>query len=497
MSKVARSISLEDWEEKTKLSEKQNQSVYELQNACAELPLPPNWYIQDKMAGSPIATPGFQTPEQSTYTSGPVNPHFLASRLLGSDSIKRTLSTANLLAEATAADTAAEKQMANEIGYRKPIDTLQEFFDWFTAVETEMERGQEDVYQNHLSTVLLYQNVCEEFLEDLKATCQLFDDLKENYSFVDLRTRSIQEACETLLKEQERLTHVADGLSSRLAYFNQLESVVKLFNSPGEDICLKPEFIPMLDKLDECINYMQEHPEFRDAELYHMRFRQCMTRGITLIKMYVVSTIKKLTQDIYNEIRDKNKKNAALSTGKHIIMLYVKFNTIAPTIKSLTAQVEKRCVQKEYQSIYDEMLYNYFRSRQQLLNPLITKKLQDLKKNETDLLTFVKDSCAYMMGLCSDEYNLFYNFFQKSSEQKLYNYLDQLTRHLYNHLRPRIIHENNTTILSELCNVFLMYVMQDENDSVLGITEDANEVKFGPLIRNILEDTQARLSYLT
>jgi hypothetical protein len=33
--------SLEDWEEKTRLSELENQSVFELHDSCAELPLPP------------------------------------------------------------------------------------------------------------------------------------------------------------------------------------------------------------------------------------------------------------------------------------------------------------------------------------------------------------------------------------------------------------------------------------------------------------------------
>lgn len=43
MSRVARGISLEEWEEKTKLDDKTKQSVYDIQEACAELPLPPNW----------------------------------------------------------------------------------------------------------------------------------------------------------------------------------------------------------------------------------------------------------------------------------------------------------------------------------------------------------------------------------------------------------------------------------------------------------------------
>lgn len=43
MARVTRGISLEEWEEKTKLTEKEKQSVYDLQDACTELPLPSNW----------------------------------------------------------------------------------------------------------------------------------------------------------------------------------------------------------------------------------------------------------------------------------------------------------------------------------------------------------------------------------------------------------------------------------------------------------------------
>lgn len=299
-----------------------------------------------------------------------------------------TLSTANLLAEATAAESKAEKSVADAIGSNKSIETLQEFFDWFATMETEMERGQEDVYRNHLSIVDLYQKACDEFLVDLNATCQLFDDLEKDYSFVDLRTKSIQQACENLLDEQHRLTRLADGLAERLAYFNELEPIAKLFNSSVDDICLHPDFIPMLDKIDSCIEYMQEHQQYRDSELYLMRFRQCMTKGITSIKMYVVSKIKNLGYEVYKQV---NTKDATM--GKQMTMYYVKFKTIAPTIKSLTAQVEKRCEgHKEYQSLYEDMIHAYFQTRQQLLGPLLSKKIQQLGPNDKDLLGFVCDN---------------------------------------------------------------------------------------------------------
>jgi hypothetical protein len=36
-----------------------------------------------------------------------------------------------------------------------------------------------------------------------------------------------------------------------------------------------------------------------------MRFRQCMTRGITIIKMYAVSTIKNLGYEVYKQVNSK------------------------------------------------------------------------------------------------------------------------------------------------------------------------------------------------
>ena len=52
---------------------------------------------------------------------------------------------------------------------------------------------------------------------------------------------------------------LADLMASKLSYFHQLEAVTRLFNAPGDDVCLRPEFAPMLKKLDECLTYVQEN----------------------------------------------------------------------------------------------------------------------------------------------------------------------------------------------------------------------------------------------
>ncbi|KAL0096522.1 Sec34-like family-domain-containing protein [Phycomyces blakesleeanus] len=436
---------------------------------------------------------GVRTPESfsSTPTLSPLNAGALSSRL--SALSPRSRSAINLLAETTAADYAAEQRSAQEIGSNKPIETLQQFFDWFATRESEMEKDQEDIYRNYLSVVVLYREACDNFLEDLHGTLGVFGELGDEYAFVEQRTRALQTTCEELLQEQDRLTHLADALAERLAYFNHLEPIAKLFNSPGDDICLRPEFIGMLQTLDECIEYMQQHVSYRDSELYLMRFRQCMTRGMTLIKMYAVSTIKAVGYEMYKQMSPKT-NDTSTNFGKQTNLFYVKFRAIAPTIKTLTGQLEKRCQgHKEYQALYQDILSAYFQTRQQLLSPVISRKIQQLGPSGGELVQFAQNGCAYMMTLCSDEFNLFYNMFP-SGEEDLYAYLDELTSYLYDHLRPRIIHENRIETLSELCGIFQVYIMQDDYQTG-DEREGGHRLMFGNLIRNVLEDAQGKLVF--
>lgn len=132
----------------------------------------------------------------------------------------------------------------------------------------------------------LYRQACDEFLEQIDTTAKLFVDLDGNFRYVEERTRALQLACEKLLQEQVRLsrlphtisslfdrsfttvliissqdhlTALADGISSKLAFFNQLEAITKIFNAPGEHVVLQDEFVPMLEKLDECLEYVQDN----------------------------------------------------------------------------------------------------------------------------------------------------------------------------------------------------------------------------------------------
>ncbi|KAG0934174.1 hypothetical protein G6F57_009357 [Rhizopus arrhizus] len=420
-------LSLESWEEKTQLSDVQKQTVHDLQEACIDLPLPSSWYV-NKWTHSPIHTPP----------------------------LKRNLSTADLLS--TPQPT------------KGTIETLQSFHDWFAVLEQEMDQG--DVYRDHLQKVVRYRDACDHFLDCLDETKEVLKKVEEDYGWVLEKTRMVQ--AEPILKRQLQLTRLADGLADRLSYFNPLENVARLLNSSKENVCLDPEFIPVLNQLDQCIAYMNEHAHYRDAELYLIRFRQYMTRGMTLIKMYSVSTLKNLGQDIYKQLKDPS-----VSIGKQTTLCFVKFKSMAPTMKSLIHQIEKRCKEhEEYQSLYDDILYTYFQTRHYLLVLIITRKLQS---DTTALVSMAKSECAYMMNMCTDEFNLYHHFFQSSEEDRLYQYLELLTQQFYNHLWSKINREQDKKILSELCSLFSMYVTQDEqcNHLFAIVEEESKQVQVG------------------
>ncbi|CAG8532098.1 6020_t:CDS:10 [Funneliformis mosseae] len=457
-------ITLEEWEAKTQLTETQRQGVLELQDACAELPLPEG-FLSDLGPGTPQRT---ASPTPSVKDNHKQTPY---SRLSSSPlPIPKSRSTTNLLAaEFQAAEAAAASTPDASLGIPQPIETTQQFFDWFARMEADMEKDQEDVYRNFLVVVTMYRESCDKFLEQIDTTVKLFNDLDDNFKFVEERTKALQTACEKLLDEQNNLTSLADSISAKLSYYNELETITKLFNSPGENICEQKEFIPILAKLDECLEYMQSNLRYRDSELYLMRFRQCMTRGMALIKMYFISAIKGLGLEI------AKKNNQIVHSTVQSALFYIKFRAIAPKLKELVNEIEERCPSH----------------REYLLIPVIYSKIQELGLTGQDILSFARNGYAYLLNLCSDEYSLFYNFFS-TGEDDLYGNLDLLCSYMYDYLRPRIIHETNIETLSELCTILQMHSNQD---NVKSGESEGQRLQFSHLIRNVLQDTQQRLVF--
>lgn len=91
---------------------------------------------------------------------------------------------------------------SNPLEISRPIETPQQFHDWFSLVATSLETDQEAVYRTHLAELTSYVERCGGMLEGLEDVRGLLSEMEANYRFVEENSRTLQGACETMLDEQ-------------------------------------------------------------------------------------------------------------------------------------------------------------------------------------------------------------------------------------------------------------------------------------------------------
>uniref|UniRef100_A0A671T3X9 Conserved oligomeric Golgi complex subunit 3 n=1 Tax=Sinocyclocheilus anshuiensis TaxID=1608454 RepID=A0A671T3X9_9TELE len=367
------------------------------------------------------------------------------------------------------------------------IQTAQQFFSWFSKLQVQMDQDEASKYRCTRDVLSVCQEQCDSILSDVNAALERLDSLQKQYLFVSTKTGTLHEACEQLLKEQSELVDLAESIQQKLSYFNELENINTKLNSPTLSVNSEG-FIPMLSKLDECIEYVSSHPHFKDYPVYLTKFKQCLSRAMLLIKSHTVSSLQNLTAQL-----TKRDPLGAPNADNAFTLYYVKFRAAAPKVRRLIEQVEQRSNKiPEYQQLLDEIHQCYLEQREVLLSPSINSTFTDLtSQNNKDHCALVRSGCAFMVHVCQDEHQLYNEFFSKPSS-KLDELLEKLCVSLYDVLRPLIIHVVHLETLSELCGILKNEMLEDHVQN--------NEVQlaaFDAVVKQMLEDVQERLVYRT
>uniref|UniRef100_A0A671TMP9 Conserved oligomeric Golgi complex subunit 3 n=1 Tax=Sparus aurata TaxID=8175 RepID=A0A671TMP9_SPAAU len=340
------------------------------------------------------------------------------------------------------------------------IETAQQFFAWFAKLQANMDQDDSVKYRKTRDDLNCYQEQCDAILKDVSAALEHLDSLQKQYLFVSNKTGTLHDSCERLLKEQSELVDLAESIQQKLSYFNELENINTKLNSPTLSVNSEG-FIPMLSKLDDCIEYVSSHPSFKDYPVYLAKFKQCLSKAMHFMKIHIVNTMQNLTSQL--------------------------------TKRSLIEQIEQRTEKiPEYHQLLDEIHQCYLDQREQLLSPSITSTITDLtNQNSKDHCALVRSGCAFMVHVCQDEHQLYNEFFSKPT-LKLDELLEKLCLSLYDVLRPLIIHIIHLETLSELCSILKNEMLEDHvhnNAAQLGA--------FDAVVKQMLEDVQERLVYRT
>ncbi|KAH1500984.1 hypothetical protein KXX52_008767 [Aspergillus fumigatus] len=265
-----------------------------------------------------------------------------------------------------------------------------DFVQWYSEIENDLLESSYDEYQSCLQELQTSKSHLDALLSDTSSTLDLLRSLSESFKAVEAQTSNFRKQCEGILSAQKRDTELAEKIQENIQYYEFLDPASRRLNAPGAGNAVRSQdFSDMLRRLDECLDYMETHPEQKEA-------------------------IRKKLYDIAH----------APSTSK-------------------------------------------------------------------DLVAFARASISYVRGVCLDEFELWGEWFH--GQAGLYDFLETICEPLYDHLRPRIIHEDKIVNLCQLCTLLQTRFLLDQDEEVE--QTDANQLDFFVLIQPALEDVQTRLVF--
>ncbi|EKM54776.1 uncharacterized protein PHACADRAFT_197206 [Phanerochaete carnosa HHB-10118-sp] len=468
-------ITLEEWEAKAPLGELEMRSVNLLKSASENAALPVKFSTIDSGPSSRPASPS------------------LRNRLVGTP--RSGTPVGNVSTRASAGSSLHPKH---------PIQTPQQFYDWFALIDRSVTHSQEAHFRAHLASVAEHLETCDALVQWIDEIDLEVESMLQGWRSVEEGGKSLKDACEELLEERDRLLEMTEAIGTRLEYFQELEQATRMLNHPGESLVLQTDFLYMAERVDICIDYLKAHRHFKEAEIYLLRFQQCMTRAMTLIKMYFVGSLRALVADVTKRISEKD-----VSTTAQRHLLYTRFITVSSQLAPLLAELERRAEAhpEELSSLLAECHSAYFAARKGLLVPRLVEEIKGLDPTRTELVELTRAGCSYLKQLCTDEFDLFRQFFN-SGEEQLYQYLENLCDYLYDDLRPRILHEPRLTALCEVCTVLqalmvldIPHLDEDEDDN-LNLDFDRpsghrglRTLHISHLLQMVLQDAQTKLFF--
>lgn len=467
-------FTIEEWEAKAPLSDLALKSVAAVKAASEDTPLPLKFSVDEDESSRP-STPNLRGKIGSV--SRPSTPVPAFTRQFASHALHP----------------------------KQPVQTPQQFYDWVAQIDRSVAHSQEAHFRAHVAVVSEHLNTADTLTERIDEVDLEVGGLLEGWRSVEEGGKNLKDACERLLEERDRLLELTEEIETRLEYFQELEHATRMLNHPGESLVLQTDFLYMVERVDVCIDYLKAHRYYREAEIYLLRFQQCMTRAMTLIRMFFVGSLRALTADVSRRLSEKD-----VSSTAQMHLLYTRFRSITSQLSPLLSELERRAEAHpdDLSALLSECHSAYFAARKNLLVGRLMEEIRGLDPAHTELVELTNAGCSYLKHLCTDEFNLYREFFN-SGEDQLYIYLENLCDHLYDDLRPRILHETRLTTLCEVCTVLQALMVLDVAEIPEEPSDEGNlivdfdkqkpkglgQLHISHLLQMVLQDAQTRLFF--
>ncbi|EDW04049.1 conserved oligomeric Golgi complex subunit 3 [Drosophila grimshawi] len=372
------------------------------------------------------------------------------------------------------------------------LQNTNDFLLWFVNVNTEIEQRGDANYQKYLQQLEQRKADCAHMLTQISVAMDRLGALSAEYEFVSQKTSSLNTASEQLIDEQHKLQALSNEIQHRLHYFSQVELLNQRLQSPTLSVASEA-FRECLSKIDECLNYLAEHPNFKDAAAYNVKYKQCLSKATSLVRNYVVNIINQATEATLHP-RHGTTADASLQAPDAAFALYYgKYQTSAAKVKRVAQLVESRLEQSssnEYGQLMTDLQQHYLAQRASVMSSAVNQSILNVKNaHKGDHCSLTRSACAFLVHVCQDEQRLYYQFFGTGAAH-LTVYLEGLCTILYDTMRPFIIHINHLETLAEICSILRIEMLEEhvqQNPSGLEA--------FAIIAHQLLQDVQERLVF--
>jgi len=424
------------------------------------------------------------------------------------------------------------------------------FYLRLQELESIAREENEDSNTEYEKRMVKFEKSCNKLLSEIGGSLSCLKHIENDHGMMQNKAGSLHKRCQKLLREQTQLQNVLKKIEKPLKYYEELERLAPLFGVPDaipeaarrrvesreskitrlQDLEMDDDddvddektrvlvpgsqsFSLELERVEECIRFMEHHPRYRGRSEYLGKFRIVRSHALKLARIKVETSLREATKDIMNDLK---KKKVAETT-----MLYVKIRALGRSLRPIIVDVERRVDEKEFATLLMDFHRCFCEHRLKLLLPIAKERLAIIgKESEDNIGRFARDSFEFLQTCCEDEQDLFHEFFTPSAIQpidsdKASNLMGKMMRDLcdglYAELRPRVIQQVDIDVLCDLVQIFsdiqsrvlsssaTTITNEEKNKSrrtLSNISESGDSVTvFCSLVQRMIADTQEKLVY--
>lgn len=349
------------------------------------------------------------------------------------------------------------------------------------------------LFKNTLSTNV---NSYEQLLGETNSVLVQLDDLINKYSKISKETLDFERLLSGYLNTKIKFDTKHHEIAGYLKHFETLDPITRHLSKAGSSKSLVrlKRFKEILVELDESLAFIKENPEMKDHDFYNMKFRQCMTRALSLVKDYLTYLLKQLLEGINIQLKAKKIAIELVYVNEYVNFIE-KFD-----FQSLIKEISTRIgTHDEYLGLLNEVLNCYFDGRLLLVSLYVDAK-NTITNDKNDIVQFTQHQINFYKQIIQKEYSLFYRFFPTNDDQlalRLQDYLKRILESLHDKVRPYLLRETNITKLCALDTLLQKYYEFEEADSstVVSLNVSDGLLSYGILFQPILNDCQTRLIF--